>query len=222
MSEEGEDIAGKDIEGVVGLLLRLRHHGVVDTRILSAVERIPHSQFVPVEYFEKAWAPRAMPLPCGQTMLKPDVTGRMIAALQISPSDSILEIGTGSGYQTALLASLGRKVHSIDRYKTLLDGAKMRIDRLAMNNVTFAQADGQNFTDDISLYDRIISDVAWPETPRELLKNLVAGGIVVTAIGKPREEQMLVRLTKIGSRFERENLFPVRFGPFEKGVAQVL
>lgn len=209
-------------EDLVGMMLRLRGHGVSDATLLKAVEAIPHQNFVPVEYFEKAWRPRTMPIVCGQIMHAPDVTIRMIEALRVGPAHTVLEIGTGSGYQTAILAKLAKKVHSIDRYKTLIKEATERLQQLEISNVTFAQADGRAGSGKQGLYDRIIADLAYDAMPRQLLEELVSGGIVVTAIGEVGEEQTIVRLTKIGSRFEREDLFKVRFGPFEAGVAQAL
>ncbi len=208
-------------EGVVGLMLRLRGYGVMDPRLMKAIEAVPHYQFVPVEYFDKAYRPRSMPIACGQTMLSPDQTARMIAELDPKPEHAVLEIGTGSGYQTALLAILSKKVHSIDRYQTLIDQAQDRMNRLGISNVTFAKVDGMKIIEK-GLYDRIICDLAYEEIPRGLLDQLVSGGVVITAIGPKGGEHMLVRLTKIGSRFDRHDLFPVRFGSFEAGVAEAL
>ncbi|MEE9313313.1 MAG: protein-L-isoaspartate(D-aspartate) O-methyltransferase [Rhizobiaceae bacterium] len=208
-------------EGVVGLMLRLRGFGITDTRLMKALEAIPHEQFIPVEHYEKAYRPRSMPIACGQTMVSPDTTARMITALNPQPSHTVLEIGTGSGYQSALLSMLAKKVHTIDRYKTLLSSAQDRHQRLNISNVTYAQTDGGASTEQ-GLYDCIICDLAFEEMPRGLLDQLVSGGLVVTAIGPKGGEQSLVRLTKIGSRFEREDLFSVRFGSFESGIAEAL
>ena len=213
---------GADAEGVVGFMLRLRGHGISDPRLLKAVETVPHQQFLPVEHYEKAWRSSAMPIACGQTMIPLDTTLRMIAALGVEPSHSVLEIGTGTGYQTALLALLSKKVHSVDRYKSLISGARQRLERLDISNVTFEQTDANQGTKGQGLYDRVICDLAYEEMPRGLLEELVSGGVVVTALGPALEEQMVVKLTKIGSRFEREDLFPVRFGAFEDGVAASL
>ena len=217
-----ENLSEPNPEGIVGLMLRLRGQGIIDPRLLKAIEANPHNQFVPVEYIEKAWRPRTMPIACGQTMHSPDITARMVAALNPQEHHAVLEIGTGSGYQTALIATLAKKVHSIDRYQSLIEGAQTRLQRLQLSNVTFEQADGLNGKKTKGLYDCIICDLAFPEMPRHLLESLVSGGVLVAAIGNPSEEQDLVRLTKVGSRFERENLFTVRFGAFEAGVAAAL
>ncbi len=217
-----DTMSDSDPEGVVGLLLRLRGYGIIDPRLLKTVETVPHDQFVPVEFIDQSWQPRSLPLACGQIMHSPDITARLVAALDPQPQHAVLEIGTGSGYQTALLATLSKKVHTIDRYQTLIERANSKLQRQGITNVTFDQLDGRSDKLDKGLYDRIICDLAYPDMPRNLLNSLVSGGVVVTAIGSPFEPQTLVRLTKVGSRFEREDLFPVRFGAFEDGVSKAL
>ncbi len=209
----------ENAQGIAEFMLRLRGHGILDARILKAIEDCPHSAFVPVQFFDKSWQSVSLPLPCGQTMTSPDILARMIAAFPPHPSHTVLEIGTGSGYATAVLAKLAKKVRSVDRYRCLVDEAKLRTQALEINNISFAQADGNNTNALDGLYDLIFCDCAYQSVPRHLLELLTAGGVVVTAIGEPASEQMLVRLTKIGSRFEREDLFPVRFGRLESGVA---
>ena len=209
-------------EGIVGFMLRMRGHGITAPHLLKAVESIPHERFVPVEYHNKAWQNLTMPIACGQTMHSPDTIVRMVHALNLEPHHSVLHIGTGSGFLAGLLSRLAKKVHSIDRYRTLIDAARDRLDQLAINNVSFALQDGTKTGDRHALYDRIITDNAYETMPRGLLDQLVSAGVVVTAIGPAGEQQSLVRLTKIGSRFEREDLFKVRFSPLEPGIAQAL
>ena len=209
-------------EGVVGLMLRLRGHGITDPQWLSLVESVPHDRFVPVQYFDQAWRDCSLPIDCGQTMHSPDTIIRMVHALGLESSHNVLEIGTGSGYLTALLSKLANKVFSIDRYKSLISAASDRLLKLGCSNVTFSQCDSAKAPDSPGLYDRIIADTAFDSMPRELLDVLVSGGVVVTAIGDKGAEQTVVRLTKIGSRFEREDLYNVRFGTFEKGTAKFL
>ena len=206
-------------DGLAGFMLRVRAKGVMDAKVLKAVEMASHANFVPVEYFGQAWQDTSFPIGCGQTMPSPDITAQMVNLLMPESSSSVLEIGTGSGFQAAILAQLAKKVHSVDRYKTLLDQASDKLKRLGIQNVLFSQADGNAMSKDTGLYDRIISDVAYPEMPRHLLDIMTSGGIVVTAIGEPFKEQTLVRLIKIGSRFEREDLAKVRFSGFEQGSA---
>ena len=209
-------------EAIVALMLRLREFGIAAPELLKMVESVPHEHFVPVRYFDHAWKPQSFPLACGQTMLSPDTTIRLVEALELSSSHSVLEIGTGSGYQTAILARMAKKVLSVDRYQSLLDEAKDRLDRLEISNVTFLKADGAATAVGQGLYDRIIIDSSFDTMPRFLLDQLVSGGVAVTIIGPPHQEQMAVRLTKVGSRFERTDLFPVRSSPLEQGVALAL
>ncbi|MFD0917904.1 methyltransferase domain-containing protein [Pseudahrensia aquimaris] len=212
-------VQSEDNAGLMGFLMRLRAWAITDAALLKRVESVPHDRFVPVEHFGLAWSDSLLPLPCGQTMYSPDLMVRMLVALDVDPSHSVLEIGTGSGYLTGLLARSARKVKTLDRYKTLLNLAKQRLQALEISNVTFEQCDGRNGGRDDGLYDRIIADSSYDGPPRGLLDQLAAGGVVITAIGNSGEEQMLVRLTKIGSRFEREDLFPVRFTALEEGAA---
>ena len=209
-------------EAIVALLLRLREFGIVDTEFLRMVESVPHEQFVPVQHFDQAWKDQALPMACGQTMLSLDVTIRLVDALKLEASHAVLEVGTGSGYQTALLARQAKKIYSVDRYRSLIHEAKDRLGRLGLNNVTLVQADGRGGQMGQGLYDRVIVDSAFETMPRYLLDQLVSGGVVITVIGPPHGEQMAVRLTKIGSRFDRADLFPVHCGQLEDGLAQAL
>lgn len=219
MAPQPGEAPGATAPGVMGLLMRLRALGITDADLLKQVETARRDQFVPVEHSLVAFDDMPLPIRCGQTMPSPDLTVRLVEALDVLSHHSVLEIGTGSGFQTAILAQRARKVRTVDRYKTLLDGARRTLDRLGLTNVTYHQADGREEVADNALFDRIIVDSAYTATPRALLATLVAGGTVITAMGASGDEQMLVRLTKIGNRFERENLFPVRFSALETGVA---
>lgn len=214
------DSANTFSEAIVALMLRLREIGIAESGFLKVIESVPHELFVPPQFFTEAWKPQILPLDCGQTMPRIDTTLRLVSALNLNPEHSVLEIGTGSGYQTALLARMSRHVNSVERYKSLRDAAAKRLQTLQLANTSLIVADGSDGLTGHGLYDRIICDLAHETMPRHLLEQLVSGGIVITAIGDPHEEQMAVRLTKIGSRFDREDLFPVRFGPFESGVAR--
>ena len=209
-------------EGIVGLLLRLRAHGIQDAQFLKAIESVPRDRFVPPEFHNLAWADTHLPIACGQTMPSPDMLVRMVDALNLDPGHAVLEIGTGSGYLTALLARLSRKVTSIDRYVSLLDQARRKLTALKYSNIALEQRDGSASAPGGSLFDRIIVDSAYESMPRAMLDHLAAEGVMVTAIGPVGGEQMLVRLTKIGSRFEREDLFPVRFTGLVGSVARAL
>ena len=209
-------------EAIVALFLRLREFGIDDHDFLRMVESVPHEQFVPVQHFEQAWKNQSLPIDCGQTMMSPDITIRLVDALKVESHHAVLEIGTGTGYLTALLARQAKKVYSVDRYRGLIRAARDRLEHLGLTNATFVQADGRGGQMGQGLYDRIIIDSAFETMPRYLLDQLVSGGVVITAIGPAQGVQMLVRLTKIGSRFDRADLFPVHFGQLEEGLAAAL
>ena len=212
----------ENAESVMGLLLRLREFGITDQEFLQRVESVPHDIFVPREFYAEAWKNTQLPIPCGQTQTSPDLLIRILSALELTNGHTVLEIGTGSGYLTALLARFSRKVRSIDRYGTLIDRASKKLAQLEINNVTLEKADGLDGPHGQGLYDRIVVDSCFQETPRALAEQLVAGGVVITAIGEVTGEQMLVKLTKIGSRFDREDLFPVRLTPLEPGISAAI
>ena len=208
-------------EGLMGLFLRLRAYGIQDDALLKCVESVPREQFIPALYQEQAWGEECFPLPCGQILWSPDIAVRILNAAELRKTDTVLELGSGSGYLTALLARLTRKVRSLERYGKLVQQAKTRLQHLGVDNVVLEHADAYEALGD-GLYDRIICDSCFTEIPEFLASQMVSGGIILTAIGEKGENQMLVRLHRVGSRLEREDLFPVRFTPLEKGRALAL
>lgn len=212
----------QNADGLAGLFLRLRAAGIANAEFLKVVESIPHERFVPSIYFGQAWGEHSLPIACGQTMPPAELAVRMVHELGMDQHNTVLEIGTGSGFQTALISRLCRKVVSIDRYTTLISEAEKRLIALGITNATFELGDGRNGSSGDGLYDRIVADLAYETMPRELLDQLVSGGVVITAIGPAQGEQMLVKLTKIGNRFDRRDLFPVYFQPLDEGVAGAL
>lgn len=214
--------AGGESEDIAALILRVRKLGADQPGLLEALDSVPRERFLPTDQVASGWKPHAVPLPCGQVMYPPEMTMRLIHALQPHTSLATLEVGTGSGFQTALLSKLSKKVHTIDRYKTLVVRAGAKLKEMGVANVTMAQADGLVDGGDNGTYDRILVDSSFAEMPRQLLDRLAPSGTVITAIGLPGEEQMVVRLTKIGNRFDREDIFPARFTPLEPGLAAAL
>ncbi len=209
-------------EGLMGLLLRMRSLNIVDRKLIEAIEASPRDRFVPVQFIDRPYLARSFPMPCGQTMTGVDQVVRTVDALQLEPGHSVLEIGTGSGYQTALIARLAKKVLSQERYKTLVALASQNLEYLKIDNCVIHQCDGLDGLSSLRLYDRIVANGVFAGQPKQYLDHLASGGAMIAAIGEPLGEQMLTRLTKIGSRFECENLFPVRMAPFQRGVADYL
>ncbi len=185
---------------------RIATAGVTDPKVLKSIRTTPRHEFVPENQRERAYLDMSLPIGNSQTISSPFIVALMTEALQPQETDKVLEIGTGSGYQTALLARSAKKVFSVDRYQSLIDAAKDRLDKLGLSNVTFAKADGVANPVGQGLYDRIIIDSSFDSMPRFLLEQLVSGGIVVTILGPANGEQMAVKLTKIGSRFDRVDL----------------
>jgi len=212
----------RDREAVAGLLLRLRELGVGDHRLLSAFEKVPRQNFVPVIYLDEAYNRGQFPIECGQTMTSVDYVARALHALDIPRSAKILELGTGTGYQAAILASLGNKLVSIDRFRTLAEKAKTRLANMGIANAQVIWADGSNGSSEYGLFDRIISNCSFDALPKGFLDQLSAGGVMVAPVGPPDNVQILKKMTKVGSRFEVEDLFEVRAQPFIQGVSQAI
>ncbi|MCF6322366.1 MAG: protein-L-isoaspartate(D-aspartate) O-methyltransferase [Rhizobiaceae bacterium] len=209
-------------EAVAGLLLRLRELGVTDHRLLSAFEQVPRQSFVPVIYLDAAYDRGQFPIECGQMMTSVDLVARTLHALDVPPNAKVLELGTGSGYQSALLANLAEKVISIERYRTLEEKSRIRLKSLELDNVRILLADGSNGGDEQGLFDRIVSNCSFDVVPKGFLDRLSSGGVMVAPIGPGDETQILTKLTKVGSRFEIENLFEVRYQPFIPGISEAI
>ncbi|MEF2073574.1 protein-L-isoaspartate(D-aspartate) O-methyltransferase [Consotaella aegiceratis] len=210
----------RDREDLAAFLLRLRS-GQIDGRLLAAVEAVPRRRFVTADVsdaFVDAW----LPIDCGQTMPGAPWAVQLVKALRVEEASRILEIGTGSGYVTALLAKLGSRVVSLDRYRTLLQAASGRLKALGLANALLELEDGRNGYPSTAPYDRIIVHGAFAEVPRYFVEQLAPHGLLLCAVGQAGREQVLVRMQKVGSRFERTDLGPVRYQPLEPGIAAVL
>ncbi|CAH0340558.1 protein-L-isoaspartate(D-aspartate) O-methyltransferase [Rhizobium sp. CECT 9324] len=206
-------------EGFAALVLRLRAEGLSNIDLLTAVEQTPRSQFVSPDYADNAYSSRSIPIECGQFMEGADLSVRLLALLQVKPGQRVLEIGTGSGFVTAVLARLAERVISIERYRTLVGNAQRRLDTLGLRNVILRQADGSNGLPGEGTFDRIFATAAYPSMPRFFAEQLVSGGMLLAPIMIDEERCTMVRLTKTGSRFEREDLFEVPFLPMQPKIA---
>lgn len=206
----------------MALLLRLRALPITEPALLEAIEQTPRDRFVPVHFIDRPYHSRGFPMALGQTMTGVDQVIRTVQALHIEPHHAVLEIGTGTGYQTALMARLAKKIVTIDRFRTLLQQAQGRFEHLVLENIVTQHVDGDAELPNFGLFDRIVANGVYASPPKKFLDQLASGGTMVTAIGQLEKQQMLVRLTKVGSRFDRQDLFPVRMSPFQSGVADYL
>lgn len=209
-------------EALAEFLLRLRSNGIMDHRLLTAFEDIPRRNFVPVIHVTEAYARGQMPIECGQSMTAVSMVAKVLSALQVDSTHRVLELGTGTGYQAALLGRLATKVVSVERYRTLHDKAKDRLAQLKIENVFVKLIDGSIAAAELGLSDRIVSNFAFPEVPKQFIDNLASNGVMIVPIGQAGEVQIMKRLTKVGSRFQTEDLFPVRTQPFISGISKAI
>ena len=205
-------------------LLTLRRRGIQDLRVLRALEFVPRERFVEPEQAEYAYDDSALPIECGQTISQPYVVAAMSEALALEPNHKVLEIGTGSGYQAAILAQLAAAVVSVERYRTLADAARRRLRAIGLDNVTVIVGDGALGAPEHAPFDRIIVTAAAPDVPQTLLDQLKEGGIMVVPIGPSGGVQSLQRIRKKpkGEGIERQELMAVRFVPLVAGKAAAL
>jgi protein-L-isoaspartate(D-aspartate) O-methyltransferase len=208
-------------EAVASLLLRLRTAGIMDKRLFKAFEAVPRQNFVPLIYLDVSYARGAFPIECGQIMTSGDQVAKTLLALELEDKHRVLEIGTGTGYQTALMSHLAGKITSIERYRTLADKARTRLETLSISNVHITHGDGRDGVPG-SLFDRIIINGALPEAPKMLSDQVASSGMIILPIGPADGAQKLTRLVKVGSRFNVEELFDVRMQPLEKGMSKAI
>jgi len=201
-------------------LFALRSHGVTDSRVLSAMERIDRALFVRGLFAERAYEDVPLPIACGQTISQPSVVGLMTQALRVQPRDLVLEIGTGSGYQAAILSLLARRVTTIDRHRRLVTEARAVFDRLGITNITAMTADGSFGLPEQAPFDRILVTAAAEDPPGPLLAQLRIGGIMVLPVGQSDAVQSLISVTRTASGYDYEELRPVRFVPLVEGLGQ--
>ena len=198
------------------LIMTLRGMGVVEADVLSAMERVPRELFVPTALSQHAYENASLPIALEQTISQPYIVARMTAALELTGRERVLEIGTGSGYQAAILSFLCRRVYSIERLRPLLVEAENRFRKLRITNVTSKFGDGAKAWPEGAPFDRVILTCAPPEIPATLLNQLKTGGIMVAPEGRDREQSLVViRRTEEG--FERRELLPVRFVALVEG-----
>ena len=210
---------GPDVR-MARLILSLRSQGVSDPAVLNAIETTPREIFTPDLFKERAFEDSALPIACGQTISQPFIVGLMTQALGLEPRSRVLEIGTGSGYQTTVLSKLARLVYTVERYRTLMGEAEARFKHLGLTNVITRFGDGGQGWPEQAPFDRILVTAAAPDEPKALLSQLKPSGVLVAPIGKG-PVQSLRRYTGDGKGgFTVEALTDVRFVPLLDGVAK--
>ena len=204
----------------IRLIMALRRSGITDTAVLAAIERVPREDFLPEAFEDQAYEDKALPIGQGQTISQPQIVALMTQALEVTPRHKVLEIGTGSGYQTAVLSRRARRVYTVERHKPLLQEAEQRFAKLRIHNVTAIAGDGMKGWPAQAPFDRIIVTAAATEAPEALSAQLAVGGIMVLPLGPERGDQELIKLRRVEGGFETEKLCDVRFVPLLPGVPQ--
>ena len=202
--------------------LTLRRRGISEQAVLRAMEEVPREIFVEAADRADAYRDSALGIACGQTISQPFVVAYMTEQLQLQKSHRVLEIGTGSGYQAAILSRLGKHVLTIERYRTLADSARKRLEKLGYYNIEVMFGDGFDVPAGAGNFERIIVTAAMEQIPDGLMQRLEVGGILIAPVGPHRGTQTLVRITRTESGFERKELVDVRFVPALPGVAREL
>src|SRR5260221_1894195 len=200
--------------------MALRRLGITDARVLSAMETTPRDLFVPEFFQDRAYENVALPIEAGQSISQPYVVAFMTDALNLTARHRVLEIGTGSGYQTAVLAQLARRVFSIERHASLMRTAEARFRKLRLINIDTMVGDGTRGWVEQAPFDRIIVTAATPkEPPEDLLNQLAVKGLMVIPIDRGSDGQVLIRVKRTNQGFQSTDLLPVRFVPLLEGVA---
>jgi len=199
-------------------LYALRSKGVTDTRVLNAMERVDRAAFVKGIFSERAYEDMPLPISCGQTISQPSIVGIMTQALNVQPRDKVLEIGTGSGYQAAILSHLARRVYTVDRYKRLVAEAQAIFSAQDITNITAFTADGSYGYPEQAPFDRILLTAASEDPPGPLMAQLRVGGIMVLPVGQSDAVQSLIRVTRTENGYDYEELRAVRFVPLLEGL----
>ncbi len=216
----------QDMNKRIRLIMHLRTRGITDTNVLSAMERVPRDAFVPREVLDQAWEDTALPIGRGQTISQPLVVAAMTEGLKLSDRDKVLEIGTGCGYQTAILAHLSRRVYTIERHVPLQKDAEKRFDQLKLRNITALAADGMKGWPKINGIDQapfdkiIVTAAASAAPPQALLDQLKPGGIMVIPVGPPGEQMLKSYQKNEDGSFAVKDLMPVRFVPLLPDIAK--
>ena len=205
-------------EARMRFIYTLRSRGVTDARVLSAMERIDRRDFVTGIFSDRAYEDMPLPIACGQTISQPSVVALMTEALKVGPRDKVLEVGTGSGYQAAILSQLARRVYTVERHRPLAREAQKLFDQLGLTNITCMISDGSYGLPDLTPFGRIIVTAAAEDPPGPLLAQLRVGGIMVVPVGQSDTVQTLIRVVRTETGYDYEELRAVRFVPLVEGL----
>lgn len=222
MSEHGLTSDAERREHIAGMILRLRRAGITDRRLVSAIEAAPRDLFVPAEMRADAYSDRTLPIDCGQSISAPVIVGLMTSALDVGEEDRVLEIGTGTGYQTAILARLARRVYTIERFRTLTAAAESRFRTLRLTNITTLVGDGIKGWPEQAPFDRIVVTASGEAVPEALFRQVRLGGMLIMPVGPSDGAQKLMRYQRGEEGFTAQELADVRFVPLIPGKAQRL
>jgi protein-L-isoaspartate(D-aspartate) O-methyltransferase len=214
--------SGADNVGRMQFLLGLRRRGISDPAVLRAMDEVPREHFVEPGFRDSAYADQALPIACGQTISQPYVVAFMTEHLAVQPHHRVLEVGTGSGYQAAILSRLARQVVSVERYRTLAESARERLRALGYDNIDVRVGDGFAGVPDGAPYDRIVVTAAAETVPEALAAQLADSGVMILPLGPHAGPQQLVKLTKGEQGIKQEALIGVRFVPLLPGKAREL
>ncbi len=209
-----------DAQTKMQFLFALRSRGVTEIPVLEAMEAVDRGLFLRGLFASRAYEDVPLPIACGQTISQPSIVGLMTQALQVSPRDTVLEVGTGSGYQAAILAKLARRVYTIDRHARLVQEARQVFQQLGLANITSLVGDGSFGMPEQAPFDRIIVTAAAEDPPGPLLAQLKTGGIMVVPVGQSDAVQTLIRVRKTETGLEYDELRPVRFVPLLEGLGK--
>ncbi len=207
-----------EAERKMQFLFALRSRGVTDRRVLEAMEAVDRGAFVTGVFADRAYEDMPLPIACGQTISQPSVVGLMTQALDVQPRHKVLEVGTGSGYQAAILAQLARRVYTVERHRRLSTAAAAVFDALGITNITTLTADGSRGYPEQAPFDRILVTAAAEDPPGPLLAELRVGGIMVLPVGQSDAVQRLIRVTRRETGYDYDELRPVRFVPLVEGL----
>lgn len=214
----------RNTHGQIALLMALRKAGISDMAVLEAMEKIPRDVFVDAPFDASAFEDTALPIACGQTISQPYIVAKMTSALELGPKMRVLEIGTGSGYQAAVLSPLCAWVYTVERHRPLLDQARKRFNRLKLHNVVSKHGDGHKGWPEQAPFDRIIVTASVPEIPRALIEQLKPGGILVAPIAKTGTaesiSQHLTKIIRAEDGLKEQELIPAVFVPLVPGLPQ--